>query len=74
MEGDTFLGLPPQSLETTSTEKTLAKRPRVGETIIEGLLFLAGVVSILTTIGIVWVLARKALIFFNKNEVSISEF
>ena len=74
MEGDTFLGLPPQSLETTSTEKTLAKRPRVGETIIEGLLFLAGVVSILTTIGIVWVLASQALLFFNSKEVSIIEF
>jgi phosphate transport system permease protein len=61
-------------MDATSTEKALAKRPRIGETIIEGLLFLAGVVSILTTIGIVWVLASQALLFFTTEEVSIIKF
>ncbi len=74
MESDTVLRPLPRSMDATSTEKALAKRPRIGETIIEGLLFLAGVVSILTTIGIVWVLASQALLFFTTEEVSIIKF
>ncbi|MFN2236433.1 MAG: phosphate ABC transporter permease subunit PstC [Anaerolineales bacterium] len=42
----------------------LRKKPRVGETFIQTFLFLAGAVSILTTIGIVWVLASESINFF----------
>ena len=52
----------------------LARRPRVGERIIEGLLFLAGVISILTTVGIVFVLFRDAIDFFLLDEVTLTEF
>lgn len=52
----------------------LSKKPRIGETIIEALLFIAGAVSILTTIGIVYVLVRDALVFFAAPEVNILEF
>jgi len=52
----------------------LRKRPRVGETIIEGALFLAGVISILTTVGIVFVLIRDAIDFFLLPEVTLTEF
>lgn len=52
----------------------LAKHPRVGETIIEGSLLLAGLISIGVTIGIVFVLARDALHFFALDEVTFVEF
>lgn len=52
----------------------LTKKTRVGETIIEGLLFAAGVISILTTVGIVFVLVRDALDFFLAPEVTLTNF
>ncbi len=52
----------------------LARRPRVGERTIEGLLFAAGVISILTTAGIVLVLFRDAIDFFLLDEVTLIEF
>lgn len=52
----------------------LKKRNRIGETIIQGLLFLCGMVSILTTIGIVVVLANEALLFFADERVTITDF
>jgi len=55
-------------------ENDLRKRPRIGELIIEGLLFLAGAISILTTVGIVWVLLSEALLFFRSGEVTLFEF
>jgi phosphate transport system permease protein len=51
----------------TSTEKiaaALRKKPRLGEGIIQTFLFLAGVISILTTIGIVYVLGTESINFF----------
>lgn len=54
--------------------RSLTKRPRRGEAIIEGLLFAAGVISILTTIGIVYVLVRDALDFFAAPEVNLVDF
>ncbi len=56
------------------TEVRLDKRPRVGENIIQTLLFLCGVVSILTTLGIVVVLVREAWLFFGDPEVTLREF
>lgn len=52
----------------------LSKRPRVGETIIEASLLFAGAVSILTTVGIVYVLAKEAFLFFGSPEVTLFEF
>jgi phosphate transport system permease protein len=67
-----------QSAPTAPTTKNvaaeLAWRPRVGERIIEGLLFAAGAISILTTAGIVFVLVRDALDFFILPEVTLVEF
>lgn len=66
----------PVSVTSTADEVAakLAKRPRIGETIIEGILFLAGVISILTTLGIVYVLIRDAIDFFVLPEVTLVEF
>jgi phosphate transport system permease protein len=51
----------------------LRGRRRVGETIIQGLLFFSGFVSIFTTLGIVYELGKEALLFFQMPEVSILE-
>lgn len=52
----------------------LRKRPRVGEAIIQTILFLAGFVSIFTTIGIVYELGKEALLFFQTPEVKLRDF
>lgn len=52
----------------------LKRKRRLGENLIEAGLFAAGVISILTTIGIVIVLVRDALVFFQAPEVRITEF
>jgi phosphate transport system permease protein len=45
----------------------LRKRPRIREAIIQGVLFLCGAISILTTIGIVYGLTRESLNFFTQE-------
>jgi phosphate transport system permease protein len=52
----------------------LRKRPRIGETLIQWFLFACGVLSILTTAGIIYVLAREAWLFFRMPEVTLAEF
>lgn len=52
----------------------LSKHTRVGETIIEMFLFVCGAISILTTVGIVFVLAEESLLFFASGEVTLVEF
>lgn len=52
----------------------LNKRPRIGESIIQGVLFFCGVISIFTTIGIVVVLGNEALLFFTDERVNLVEF
>ncbi len=42
----------------------LKKKPRIGESIIQGFLFLAGALSILITFGIVYELGQEAMLFF----------
>ncbi len=50
----------------------LRRRRRPGESAIQGFLFLCGAVSILTTLGIVYVLGKESLLFF--KQVSLFEF
>lgn len=52
----------------------LRKRPRIGETIVQTLLFACGFISIFTTLGIVYVLGQEALLFFSLPEVTLTEF
>lgn len=52
----------------------LAKRPRLGENLIQGFLFFCGAVSILTTVGIVYELGKEAWLFFGSPEVNLLEF
>jgi phosphate transport system permease protein len=53
---------------------SLRKRRRPGETLIQSFLFACGAISILTTLGIVVVLGREALLFFADDAVSLWEF
>ncbi len=55
-------------------ERSLAKKPRIGESIIQASLFVCGAISIFTTIGIVLVLLGTALQFFALPEVTLTEF
>ncbi len=52
----------------------LRRKPRLSEKIIQGFLFVCGAISILTTLGIVFVLGRESLLFFGSPEVSLLEF
>ena len=52
----------------------LTRRPRIGESLIQIVLFACGFISIFTTLGIVWVLISQALLFFADPAVSVGEF
>ena len=52
----------------------LKKRPRIFETVIQSFLFVCGVLSIFTTLGIVYVLGQESWLFFRRPEVSLVGF
>lgn len=52
----------------------LTHKPRLSESLIQGFLFICGAISILTTLGIVFVLGRESLLFFRLEEVTLWEF
>jgi phosphate transport system permease protein len=76
VEGDSTLtpASSTQIVDSVRFDRDLGKHPRVGEIIIEAALFAAGVISIFTTIGIIYVLASQALLFFSSPEVTLLEF
>jgi phosphate transport system permease protein len=55
-------------------ELDLRTKLRPGEAIIQGLLFLCGILSILTTVGIIVVLASQSWLFFTWPGMSLVEF
>lgn len=52
----------------------LTRKKRPGEMMIQVFLLLAGAVSILTTVGIVFELGKESLLFFQKPEVRLWDF
>jgi phosphate transport system permease protein len=52
----------------------LRKRRRIGESVIQTFLALCGLISVLTTVGIVYVLGQEALLFFRLPEVTLVDF
>ena len=52
----------------------LRRRPRLSESFIQGFLFLCGLLSVFTTLGIVAVLLNESFRFFRSPEVSLLEF
>lgn len=63
-----------QMSEMAPSPIDLSRRLRVGESIIQALLMICGIVSIFTTIGIVYVLLHEAWVFFSLPEVSLIDF
>ncbi len=53
---------------------TIFRRPRPGETVIQLFLLFCGVLSIFTTLGILYVLGSEALLFFGSGLVDLGEF
>jgi phosphate transport system permease protein len=53
---------------------SLKHRPRPTESIIYGFLFLCGIVSIFTTLGIVYELGKESLLFFTTPGVNLFKF
>jgi phosphate transport system permease protein len=53
---------------------SLHRRPRRGESLIQGFLFFCGAFSILTTLGIVYELGKEALLFFRNPAVKLLQF
>ncbi len=58
-------------LATTPTRVNLHRRLRIGERVIQLLLFLCGAISVLTTVGILFVLGRESFLFFQLPEVTL---
>lgn len=52
----------------------LTKKSRPGETVIQSLLFIAGVLSIIITVTLVYELGKEALLFFNNSDVTLAKF
>ena len=62
-------------LETPAEVRaSLQKQSRIGEKLIEGGLFFAGVISVAVTLGIVYILVKDAIAFFQLDEVTLIEF
>ncbi len=73
---ESTLGLPSsqQPLSLEEAESRLRRSRRTGEGVIRGFLFISATISILTTIGIVFVLVRESLLFFRSPAVTMLEF
>lgn len=52
----------------------LSKRRRWGESIIQGFLFMCGIISIFTTLGIAIVLIEQSFLFFGDEAVTLGNF
>ena len=52
----------------------LAHRHHFGENLIQGFLLLCGAISILTTVGILYVLGKEAWLFFGSPEIGLVDF
>jgi phosphate transport system permease protein len=58
----------------TPVAASLKRHARPGEVIIKAFLYFCGIVSILTTLGILYELGRESLLFFQDPEVSFVDF
>lgn len=52
----------------------LGKKMRPGESLVQGFLFLTGVLSIFVTVAIVYELGKEAMLFFNDPDVTLVKF
>ncbi len=68
MQLESAVGAPP------GARLDLRKRQRPHEVLIQAFLFLCGALSILTTIGIIFVLLRESALLFSSSDFSLAEF
>jgi phosphate transport system permease protein len=61
-------------MKTDPGKGPFRKKRRPGELVIRGFLFFCGVLSIATTIGIVYELGKESFLFFGDEEVTFVEF
>ncbi len=59
---------------TADIEQSLEKKSRITETLIEGSLLLAGIISVAVTVGIVIILVKDAVSFFQLPQVTLVDF
>jgi phosphate transport system permease protein len=64
----------PQPPAVQASAASLRRPRRIGEVSIHAFLFFSAAISILTTLGIVLILARESLLFFRYPEVTVLEF
>ena len=57
-----------------SAAAPLTKRRRWGEEIVQRVLWVCGTVSILTTLGLIFLLGQEALLFLRRQEVDLAHF
>lgn len=79
METPLEVGRAPSLLDVRRSRRAnavpnLNKQTRPGELIIRAFLLLCGLLSIFTTVGIVVVLGRESLLFFNSGVATLTEF
>jgi phosphate transport system permease protein len=60
-----------KNVEKKASTISLRRKPRWGETVIQGLLFFSGFFSIFITLGIVYELGKEALLFFQMPGVDL---
>lgn len=63
-----------QGTASTSLEESIKKRVRVNESIIGGVLFFCGIVSIITTISIIYVLGQESLRLFSNEQCAEASY
>jgi len=61
-------------VKSEPTRLSLKKKRHVSEAIIQGFLYGCGLISILTTIGIVYELGKEAWLFFGSPDISVIQF
>lgn len=66
--------MPAKAVAPVASSSPLVKRRRWSETIIHMVLWACGAISILTTLGIIFMLGQEALLFFRRDEVSLWPF
>jgi phosphate transport system permease protein len=54
--------------QARGTQRSLRRRPRLGENAIQGFLFLCGFLSIFVTFGIIYELGKESLLFFGRTQ------
>ncbi|MEN9937947.1 MAG: hypothetical protein RLZZ387_4526 [Chloroflexota bacterium] len=74
MENQVRVGAERAAAVRTEPELDLRRKSRPGEAVIQGILLICGVLSIFTTLGIVYVLLQEAWLFFRLPEVTIVEY